>query len=51
MVQFGLHTMDRQKLTLAENARATFLELPFEAPRIVWRYLTDRSSFYQLHRQ
>jgi hypothetical protein len=51
MVQFGLHTMDRQKLTLAENARATFLELPFEAPRIAWRYLTDRSSFYKLNRQ
>ena len=51
MAQFGLHRMDRQKLTLAENARATFLELPFEAPRIAWRYLTDRSSFYKLHRQ
>jgi len=49
MVQFGLHTMDRQKLTLAENARATFLELPFQAPQIVWRYVTNRSSFYQLH--
>ena len=51
MAQFGLHRMDRQKLTLRENARATFLELPFEAPRIAWRYLTDRSSFYKLHRQ
>jgi hypothetical protein len=51
MAQFGLHTMDRQKLTLIENARATFLELPFEAPRIAWRYLTDRSSFYKLQRQ
>ena len=51
MVQFGLHTMDRQKLTLAENARVTFLELPFQAPQIAWRYLTNRSSFYQLHRQ
>ena len=51
MVQFGLHTMDRQKLTLAENARVTFLELPLQAPQIAWRYLTNRSSFYQLHRQ
>jgi hypothetical protein len=51
MAQFGLHTMDRQKLTLQENAWATFVELPFQAPRIVWRYLTDRSSFYKLHRQ
>jgi hypothetical protein len=51
MAQFGLHTMDRQKLTLIQNARVTFLELPFEAPRIAWRYLTDRSSFYKLRRQ
>ena len=51
MVQFGLHTMDRKKLTLAENARVTFLQLPFQAPRIAWRYFTDRSSFYKLHRQ
>jgi hypothetical protein len=43
--------MDRQKLTLAENARVTFLELPFQAPRIAWRYLTDRSSFYKLRHE
>ena len=47
MAQFGMKTMDRQKLTLAENARRTFVELPLEAPAIAWRYLTDRSSFYQ----
>jgi hypothetical protein len=51
MAQFGLHTMDRQRLTLQSNARATFLQLPFEGPRLVWRYLTDRASFYGLPRQ
>jgi hypothetical protein len=48
MAQFGLNRMDRQRLTLAGNARATFLELPLEAPVIAWRYLTDRSSLYKL---
>ena len=47
MVQFGLHRMDRQRLTLLDNARVTFIDLPFQAPGIVWRYLTDRSSFYR----
>jgi len=48
MAQFGLHTMDRQRLTLAENARETFINLPMRAPALAWRYLTNRSSFYQL---
>lgn len=47
MAQFGLNRMDRQRLTLGENAYATFVELPAEAPALVWRYLTDRSSFYR----
>lgn len=51
MAQFGLHQMDRQRLTLRENARATFVDLPFEGPRLVWRYLTDRESFYRQPRQ
>ena len=48
MAQFGMKTMDRQRLTLAENARRTFLELPWQAPSIAWRYLTNRSSFYEV---
>ncbi|HEX5217498.1 MAG TPA: hypothetical protein VFV98_18690 [Vicinamibacterales bacterium] len=48
MAQFGLHTMDRQRLTLAENARETFITLPMRAPALAWRYFTNRSSFYQL---
>jgi len=51
MAQFGLHRMDRQQLTLMDNARVTFLELPLEAPRLVWRYLTDRQSLYKLPRR
>jgi hypothetical protein len=50
MAQFGLHAMDRQRLALAANARWTFVELPQRAPSIVWRYLTNRSSFYGLPR-
>ncbi len=46
MAQFGLHLMDRQRLSLADNARITFLELPRMAPSIIVRYLTDRESFY-----
>ncbi len=51
MAQFGMHRMDRKRLTLAENARVTFIELPLEAPRIAWRYFTDRESFYRRPRQ
>jgi len=51
MAQFGLHRMDRQRLTLMENARVTFIDLPLEAPGLVWRYLTDRESLYKLPRQ
>lgn len=51
MAQFGLNTMDRQRLTLASNIRMTFLELPLATPGLVWRYLTDRSSFYQQPRR
>jgi hypothetical protein len=50
-LQFSLHEMDRQRLTLRENARATFLDLPVRAPSIVWQYLTDRSAFYGRPRQ
>jgi hypothetical protein len=51
MAQFGLHTMDRQRLTLADNARQTFVELPMTTPALAWRYLTDRTSFYNQPRR
>jgi hypothetical protein len=51
MAQFGLHVMDRQRLALRENARLTFVVLPSRLPSLAWRYITDRSSFYQLPQQ
>ena len=48
MAQFGLHTMDRQRLTPRDNARQTFLELPRSLPSLVWRYLFHRESFFGL---
>lgn len=51
MTQFGLHLMDRQRLTPAANARTTFLELPARMPGLVVRYFTDRESFYGLERR
>jgi len=51
MIQFGLNRMDRQRLTLAENAWTTFAVLPREAPGIAWRYLAHRESFYNLPHQ
>jgi hypothetical protein len=51
IVQFGAHRMDRQRLSIGTNAWTTFVELPREAPSLAWRYLTDRSSFYQRPRQ
>jgi hypothetical protein len=51
MAQFGLHLMDRQRLSLRRNARTTFVELPLAMPSIVVRYFTDRASFYRQPRQ
>jgi hypothetical protein len=51
LMQFGTHQMDRQKLTLGDNARKTFVELPLDAPSLAWRYLTNRDSFYRQPRQ
>jgi hypothetical protein len=51
MAQFGLHTMDRQRLSIGQNARVTFLELPVQLPSIVLRYFLDRASFYAQPRQ
>ena len=40
-------TGEHQRLSIRENARITFLVLPREAPSLAWRYLTDRSSFFE----
>lgn len=47
MFQFGTNTMDRQRLNIGDNARQSFVELPLAAPSLVWRYFTNRSSFYR----
>jgi hypothetical protein len=41
--------MDRQQLMLKDNAWQTFVVLPHDAPSLVWRYFTDRASFYRVH--
>ncbi len=51
LLQFGTHRMDRQRLDLRDNARTTFVELPGEAPGLLWTYLTNRESFYRQPRQ
>ncbi len=51
MAQFGTNTMDRQRLTLRENARGVFVDVPLSLPSLVYRYLTDRSSFYEAPRR
>jgi hypothetical protein len=51
MAQFGENTMDRQRLTLRENARGVFIEIPGRLPSLVFRYLTDRASFYKVPRR
>lgn len=51
MIQFGLNRMDRQRLTLRDNMWTTFVVLPADAPSILWRYLTNRESFYGLPHQ
>lgn len=51
MAQFGLHLMDRQRMSPSKNARVTFVELPSQAPAIVWRYVAHRESFYGLPQQ
>ncbi|MEZ5316047.1 MAG: glycosyltransferase family 39 protein [Vicinamibacterales bacterium] len=47
MALFGLNRMDRQRLSIPDQARDVFLELPVEAPGIAWRYLAHRSSFFR----
>jgi hypothetical protein len=47
MAQFGGGLMDRQRLTLAQNAYHTFVTVPMRLPELAWRYLFARHSFYQ----
>ena len=45
--EFGTSMMDRQKLELKRNAYDAFVTLPRIAPGLMYRYLTERASFYK----
>ena len=47
MCQFATGMMDRQRLEPARNAYHAFVTVPLDAPSLVYRYLTDRESFYR----
>jgi hypothetical protein len=47
IAQFGAHMMNRQRLELPRNAHTAFVTLPAMGPRLLYRYLFDRQSFYQ----
>ncbi|MGH9372550.1 MAG: hypothetical protein ACRD15_13560 [Vicinamibacterales bacterium] len=44
---FGAGLMDRQRLTLRQNAYDVFVTLPRTAPALVYRYFASRESFYK----
>jgi hypothetical protein len=45
--EFATGLMDRQRLEPGRNAYDAFVTLPRMAPSLAYRYLFDRSSFYQ----
>lgn len=45
--QFGTGLMDRRRVEPARNAHHNFVTLPRELPRLAYRYVFDRESFYQ----
>lgn len=47
IAEFAVGLMDRQKLEPVKNARDAFVTLPRQAPRLAYRYLFDRRSFYK----
>lgn len=47
MALFGAGLMDRQRLTLRQNAYDVFVTLPRLAPELAYRYFVRRDSFYQ----
>ena len=46
MAAFATRLMDRQRLEPRRNAYDAFVTLPRMAPALVYKYLVDRSSFY-----
>jgi len=47
IVEFGTSMMDRQRLELRRNAYDAFVTLPRTAPGLIYRYFTERASFYK----
>ncbi len=47
MAEFATRMMDRQRLEPARNAYDAFVTLPRMAPELVYRYFTERASFYK----
>jgi hypothetical protein len=47
IAEFGTSMMDRQKLELRRNAYDAFVTLPRMAPHLMYRYFTERASFYK----
>jgi hypothetical protein len=47
MAQFATGLMDRQRLEPGRNAYHAFVTLPRDVPSLVYRYLTNRESFYR----
>jgi hypothetical protein len=47
IAEFGTSMMDRQKLELRRNAYDAFVTLPRMAPQLMYRYFTERASFYK----
>jgi hypothetical protein len=47
IVQFGAGLMDRQRLEPSRNAYVSFVVLPRLLPRIAYRYVFERESFYR----
>jgi len=46
MAAFATRMMDRQRLEPRRNAYDAFVTLPRLAPALIYKYLADRSSFY-----
>ena len=51
MAQFATGLMDRQRLEPVRNAYHAFVTVPLEAPRLMWRYVANRESFYRKHQK
>ena len=46
MFQFGAQLMDRHRLDVPRAARVAFIELPTQLPRLTYRFLFERSSYF-----